>query len=414
MSPQRKPVLDSYENFTRHLEDREFFGQKLGLERIQAVLERLGHPERKFESIHIAGTNGKGSTAAMIAAILSQAGFRTGLYTSPHLTDFCERIRFGDQQISPDEVIHYARMVQEVEGETPLTFFEMATAIAFLHFAEKRVEIAVIETGLGGRLDATNVVKPLVSVITSIGMDHTAHLGKTLSEIAFEKAGIIKEGVPVVLGAVPPEAMEVIREVASMKKGRFVPLFMDLIPPNILINLEGRHQRRNANIAMAVMDVLRAECGISVDREAVWRGLAEVRWPGRLETIFDEPWILLDGAHNVAAMQAVREFIEEKGQGRKVTLLFSGMADKDLKGILEEIAPVVDDLFLVPLPIKRGATVEQLAQAASFFEKSCAVAKSVEEAMDSVLATVHPDEILLITGSFYLIGEVKKWMAKNS
>ena len=187
MSDVPKIPLDSYEAFTRNLEDREYFGQKLGFERIQRLLDRLGNPEKKFQSIHIAGTNGKGSTAAMIASILREAGQQVGLYTSPHLIDFCERIRVGDELITAEEVLHYVRMIREVEEE-PLTFFELATAIAFLHFAEEKVSVAVIETGLGGRLDATNVITPLISVITTIGRDHTAHLGESIEEIAFEKA----------------------------------------------------------------------------------------------------------------------------------------------------------------------------------------------------------------------------------
>ena len=195
----RLPV-HSYAEFTRHLGDREHFGTKLGLERIQKILGRLLHPEQKFPSVHLAGTNGKGSTAHFLHAILMQAGYRVGLYTSPHLEDFCERIQVGGEKIRPERVLHWARVIGEVEEE-PLTFFEMATVIALLHFAEEKVPLAILEVGLGGRLDATNVLQPLVSIITTIGMDHQQQLGDNLETIPAEKGGIIKHGVPVFCGA---------------------------------------------------------------------------------------------------------------------------------------------------------------------------------------------------------------------
>ena len=401
---------DSYQSFTTHLADREYFGQKLGLERIQALLGRLGNPERKFKSIHIAGTNGKGSTAAMIASILKSAGYQVGLYTSPHLVDFCERVQGKGSFISPGQVLHYARMIRAVEQE-PLTFFELATAIGFLHFAEEKVDLAVIETGLGGRLDATNVITPLVSVITTIGMDHTQYLGDTIEQIATEKAGIIKEGLPVVVGELMPEAMKVVREVAF---GRGSPFINPPSPPfdkggkeRIFVSLAGAHQRQNAAVAVDVVRELQKQRH-EIPESSVQRGLENVCWPGRLETVQERPWILLDGAHNPQAMAAVRQFLKEKLEGRRLKVLFGAMVDKDLPGILAEIAPITDQFIFTALPMKRAADPQRLSQIASTLGKDSVLIEDAAKAWESAVAGLKENEILLATGSFYLVGEIKR------
>ncbi len=402
-------LLDTYENFVRHLEDREHFGQQLGLDRIRKLLGRLKDPQKKFSSIHIAGTNGKGSTAAMLASILKEAGLHAGLFTSPHLVDFCERIRIGGGLISPEQVLSDARRIRAMEEE-PLTFFEMATAIAFLHFAEEKVPVAVVETGLGGRLDATNVLTPLVSVITSIGFDHTQHLGKTLGEIAFEKGGIIKEGVPVVVGPLPPEAMEVVREIADRRGSKVIAVAHPLDSP-LRPNLAGDHQCRNATVAVAVIEELRRQ-GYSLSEEAVSKGLANVRWPGRLETVSENPWILLDGAHNGEAMRAVRAFLEERLEGRRLGVVFGCMTDKDGRGLLSEIAPITSEFFLTPLHLKRGALAEDLRRMAVPAEIPFRVLPSVPEALETALQRMGPGGVILVTGSFCLVGKVYSLLNK--
>ena len=418
MSDVPKIPLDSYEAFTRNLEDREYFGQKLGFERIQRLLDRLGNPEKKFQSIHIAGTNGKGSTAAMIASILREAGQQVGLYTSPHLIDFCERIRVGDELITAEEVLHYVRMIRVVEEE-PLTFFELATAIAFLHFAEEKVSVAVIETGLGGRLDATNVITPLISVITTIGRDHTAHLGESIEEIAFEKAGIIKPGVPVTVGMILPEAMEVIREAASVKGAPLHPFNRTLVPDDIPLGLVGHHQIANACVAVATTHLLREVGAVrepplqAIDQETIWKGLETVSWPCRLETVSEAPWVLLDGAHNVPAMQAVGEFLEDRLEGRRLVVLFAAMADKDLKGILSELAPITDEFVFTTPRLKRSAEPGRLVEIASDFGKKCSVVDGVTNALETLLVTLKNEDVLLITGSLFLVGEARKWFQEN-
>lgn len=404
--------LHSYEEFVAGLADREYFGQKLGLERIAGLLQRLGDPQKQFQCIHIAGTNGKGSTAAMLASILQEAGYKTGLFTSPHLEDFCERIRVDGRLIGPEEVLRLAHCVREKFVED-VTFFELCTAIGFKHFAEAGVEIAVVETGLGGRLDATNVVTPLVSVITSVGMDHTQHLGETLAEIAFEKAGIIKPARPVVVGSAPAEAMEVLREQASVKKARFVPVFMNMIPPNMRIGLEGEHQRRNANLAFSVAEVLNATGALNINRDAIWRGLEGVIWPGRLETVSEEPWVILDGAHNPEAMGAVREFLEMNLEGRPLRVLFGAMADKDIQGLLAEIVPLASEIIVTSPKLKRAATAEDLAACVERFGRTAVVATDCGKALESLLEEMSMNEVLLVTGSFFLVGEARSWLAQN-
>ncbi len=428
---------DSYESFVSHLADREYFGQKLGLERIQEILNRLGNPERKFPSIHIAGTNGKGSTAAMIATILAEAGCRVGLYTSPHLVDFCERIQvithppapsltsregekgnpplsvrggYGTSFISREGALSCARIIREIENPAdPLTFFELATAIGFLHFTEEKVEIAVVEVGLGGRLDATNVITPLISVITTVGMDHTQYLGDSIEKIAFEKAGIIKSGLRVITGALPQEAMAVVLRRAALMKAPLRVARPSDFPNDLRIGLAGRHQRGNAAIALAVIDELQRKGGFKISEEAVRSGLANVRWPGRLETVQEEPWILLDGAHNPQAMAAVRQFLEPRLNGRKLKVLFGAMADKDLSGLLSEIVPIADQFIFVAPPMKRAASPEQLLSLAEALGLKGAVGEGrVAETLGSVKNRLDRNDVLLVTGSLFVVGEARK------
>ncbi len=404
--------FSSYQEFTAHLADREFFGQKLGLERIQGLLDRLGNPEKRFRSIHIAGTNGKGSTAAMIASILKEAGFRVGLYTSPHLQDFCERVQIFSDKISPEQVLHYARIIHEVEAPNdPLTFFELATAIAFLHFAEAKVDVAVIEVGMGGRLDATNVITPLVSVITTIGLDHTQYLGGTIEKIAFEKGGIIKKGVPVVTGQLAHEAMKVIEKVAVVHGSEVITSFAPIAnrDRDRAPALPGSHQLQNASVAVVVIEELGRQ-GWSIPDTAISEGLRNVRWPGRLETVQERPWILLDGAHNPQAMAAVRRFLETTLEGRRLKVLFAAMGDKNSEGMLAEITPIgasplVSEFFFTSLPLKRAADPYDLFK----WVKSLArVITPAKKAFQFVKESLKEDEVFLVTGSFYLIGEVKK------
>lgn len=403
-----KIPLDSYESFCRHLGDREYFGQKLGLERIQKLLRRLGNPEKDFKSIHIAGTNGKGSTAAMLASVLQKTGLKTGLYTSPHLHDFCERIRVGAELISQEDVLLYARRIREVEEE-PLTFFELTTAMAFLYFSSQKVEMAVIETGLGGRLDATNVITPLVSVITTLSRDHTEHLGETIEAIAFEKGGIIKPGIPVVTGLLPTEAKDVILRLCTERNSPWLPV-LESIPKTISLTLAGSHQIKNAAVALRVLDLLIERYHFTITREVMQEGLASVSWPGRLETVSLRPWILLDGAHNAEAMQTVFEFVRDHLEGRRLTTLFGAMGDKNIEDMLRILAPITDEFVFTTSGLKRAATPESLRARAEIFKKPCIVEPDMVGALERTLSKMSPEGVLLATGSLVLVGGARQWL----
>lgn len=350
----------------------------------------------------------------MIASILKSAGLKAGLYTSPHLTDFCERIKIGDILISPESVVRLVNRVHEFEEEKErLTFFELATAIAFLYFAEQKVDLAVLEVGLGGRLDATNVVTPLVSVITTIGLDHTAHLGGTLSKIAFEKGGIIKAGVSVVTGPMSEEAFRVIREIAEERGAPLLPFNGQKVQVPARLGLEGEHQRDNAALAVTVIDFLKKDPGFSVTDLAVRKGLESVVWPGRLETVFQRPWVILDGAHNPQAMGAVRKFLEQNLKGRKLVVVFGAMADKDVEGIFSEIVPIADEFIFTAPKLKRALAPERLVEIVAPFQKPVRVRQEVEEAVEEALKKGDPQNAILITGSLFVVGEARRYIVRN-
>ena len=392
---------------------------KLGLSKMVNILERLGFPERKFPSIHIAGTNGKGSTAAMVATILREAGYKIGLYTSPHLIDFRERIQINGEMIPEgtcrslvDELENVERLGALLAAPAErLSFFEFVTMIAFLHFARSAVDLAVIESGLGGRLDATNVITPLVSVITNIGLDHTAHLGETLEAIAFEKGGIIKPGVPVVCGAEEEGVLAVIREQAKKNGSAMVECrgsprggASPWAPPDT-ISLAGRHQQKNAATAVATIEVLRSQ-GWSIPDRVIGDGLRNVVWPGRLEQIGG---FLLDGAHNPPAMRVLKEYLGEAYAGRSIRLVIGLMADKDVDGILQEILPVVEVVTTTRPAMKRALNPSVLAEKVAGYGKQVRVTQSVSEALEKidVGAPLGAPYLVVITGSLFVVGEAR-------
>ncbi len=434
--------LDDYAQFTRHLGDREFFGMKLGLERVQAVLQRLGNPERNFSSIHIAGTNGKGSTACFLAGILRQAGYRVGLYTSPHLVDFCERIRVGAQHppeadqppaeaaplhITPDDVLRLGRIITDCETE-PLTFFEMTTVMALLYFAEHNTGaygdtplLAILETGLGGRLDATNVVTPLVSVITTIGFDHQQYLGDSLEKIAAEKGGIIKPGVPVVCGVSDPGPRQVLERMAAERKAPWIPVGAygntPLQDRDYPLGLAGEYQRLNAALAVAVVNLLAnggpvgAYCNTplqNITDAQIRAGLLQARWPGRLESIQTPGGqdILLDGAHNVPAMQALVDHLKKTYAQRPIHLLFGAMSDKDWPAMLRLLAPLCQQATFVRPNLKRAEDPLRFQELAQSVGLRSEVVPAVAKGFSQAMAGLPRDGLLLVTGSLFVVGNV--------
>jgi len=395
----------------------------LRLDRMNQALALFDHPERQFLSFHIAGTNGKGSTAAMLHRILSQSGYRVALYTSPHLVSFTERIRVGDEEIAPNEVVALA---QEIRNRTsaanvPLTFFEFVTVMAFIYFARRQIDVAVVEVGLGGRLDATNLVRPVVSLISTISKDHEAYLGSDLLSIAREKGGIIKRGIPSVCGALPTEVAALLKDIADERAAPAYFLGRDFIfslknedrfdyrglkwrLSDLDIALRGKHQKRNAALALAGLEIAARE--FPVNESALRAGLRTVRWPGRFEILRDKPTIVLDGAHNGEGVRALIEELESFREQRTVRLLFAAMEDKDWRLMLEGFSEVVDEIVLTRANMERCADPFYLASQLSGKIPHRAFGNA-SAALEHILERAESDDIILIAGSLYLIGEMR-------
>jgi dihydrofolate synthase/folylpolyglutamate synthase len=402
-------------------------GIKLGLETMRTLLGRLGNPERRFRSLHIGGTNGKGSTAAMAAAMLQEAGYRVGLYTSPHLVDFRERIRVNQVMIAETQV---AKLTQRIRAIVPSdlapTFFELTTAMAFLHFAESGIEVAVLEVGLGGRFDATNVVEPEACAITTIALEHQEYLGRTEEAIGFEKAGIIKAGVPVVVGRIDGAAWEVIRSTAADRGAPLMRLGLDFHTAGtgpeefsyrgrfrrldgLTCALAGRHQLDNAACALALLDAAEGR-GISVDEAAVRRGLQAVLWEGRLEVLERGPVLLLDGAHNPAAAHVLAEYLTDWRASRpeaRLILVLGMMRDKDHSRFVEPLHRLVSEVVLTQADMARSATVQELQEKIGSRFPVCHVAPGTVDALALAKARATAQDLICVTGSLMLVGEVK-------
>ncbi|MFI5397888.1 MAG: bifunctional folylpolyglutamate synthase/dihydrofolate synthase [Candidatus Binatia bacterium] len=395
-------------------------GMDFKLERVALALKNLGDPHRRFSAVHVAGTNGKGSVAAMLHAIFTAAGYHVGLYTSPHLLSFTERIRVGTATISEEEVVASAREIRAaatVHG-IDLTFFEFVTVMAFLHFARCGVELAIVEVGLGGRLDATNVLNPEVAVITTIGLDHQEFLGDTLASVAREKAGIIKPRRPVIVGVVQPEVEEIFRAVATEQRAplyraecdfslrgstpfRFTGMGWDL--SNLRVALRGSYQRDNA--AMAIASAIQLRHRFPLGGEAIRRGLDQVRWPGRLEIVQDRPVVVLDGAHNLHGVMALARELPNVVGKRAVHLLFGVMRDKDWQPMVDTLGPLISSATVATALPPRGEAAETLARA---FARHCPVRIAPEPlaGLEALLDHVGEDEGVLVTGSLFLVGAI--------
>ena len=419
----------TYSSAVDYLYRLQRHGIKLGLETMTVLMVRLGTPQTRYRTLHIAGTNGKGSTAAMAAAVLQAAGYRVGLYTSPHLVEFRERIRVNGEMIAELQVAQLAEQLQTLcEPNLSPTFFEYTTAMAFQHFADSGVEVAVLEVGLGGRFDATNVVMPMACAVTTISLDHQEYLGTTLSSIAFEKAGIIKPGVPVVLGRLEDEAWRTIEQVA---RERQAPVFrlnedfrtegegpqqfsyrgMGMQYDGLSCALEGRHQLDNAACALALLGAA-APQGIAVTTEAVSAALRGVNWPGRLEVVDRRPTILLDGAHNPAAATALADYLTRSDRShpsRPVVLVLGMMRDKDHRGFFEPLSGLVDEVVLTQADLPRSATAQELRASLEGLLPHPHVVPSFSDAMALARQLAVPDGLVCVAGSLMLAGECKAW-----
>ncbi|GAO05073.1 folylpolyglutamate synthase/dihydrofolate synthase family protein [Anaeromyxobacter sp. PSR-1] len=391
-----------------YLSSLQPLAMRFGLERMERALDALGHPERGYRVLHVGGTNGKGSTCAMAAAALREAGLRTGLYTSPHLVRFNERIQVDGVEISDAalaatlEAVRRACPWHEAGGEGDrLTYFEVATLAGLLHLAAERVDAAVIEVGLGGRFDATNAIRPAVTAIARIGLDHTQLLGDTVERVAFEKAGIFKPGVPAVVHAAQPAgALEVLRAEAARRGAPFVVAGEAWDGP---VALRGPHQRANAALAAAALRAL-AGAGVAVPEDAIARGIAGARWPGRLEELGG---VLLDGAHNPQGAAALAAALPALHPGRPVELVFGVLADKDHAGMLAALAPAVRRLHLVTPPSPRARPAAELRALAEAHGVAADVHGGLAEAIACARAAAGEGGVVGVAGSLYLVGEAR-------
>ncbi|MBV9276223.1 MAG: bifunctional folylpolyglutamate synthase/dihydrofolate synthase [Verrucomicrobia bacterium] len=387
-------MQESYREVLRWLYSAQAAGVKLSLENIRQLLEALGNPHRELSCIHVAGTNGKGSVCAMLDAVARAAGLRTGLYTSPHLVEFNERIRVAGRPIPDHAILNHLGTIRRTiaKSQCSPTFFEITTALAFLYFLEERVDLVILETGLGGRLDATNLVTPLVSVLTSIDLDHQRILGDSRAKIAREKAGIIKPNVPIVSIEQTPDVKEVIDEVAAANNAPVTYTSKPVL--DVPIALAGSHQRMNA----ALVEDTFAAAKLPISRKAFTAGLSTVFWPGRFQVLDSQ--LTLDGAHNTSASERLVQTWQECRPGASPTVIFGGLRDKELHKMLAVLTRIGTTFFLVPVKNPRGQDPREIQLppgiSASFFS-------SVEEALTAARALSDP---ILVTGSLFLVGEV--------
>ncbi len=415
----------------------EKFGIKMDLDNISALMEYAGNPHKRLKVIHVAGTNGKGSTCAMIASVLSACGYKVGLYTSPHIVSFTERIRIDGVRVPIERIDHLTDFFRGEITRLRATFFEAVTAVMFKYFAEEKVDYAVIETGLGGRLDATNIVDPMVSVITGIGFDHTEILGNSLEKIAYEKAGIIKAGRPAVVNIDQPSVKRVFSEVGSVRGAKV--LFVAEIAAasanttgidnstiraqifqteydSLKVDLGGKHQVSNALTALSALQVLEKE-GVTIPRQAIYDGFAHIRERtgirGRLDMVSKEPFIILDVAHNPGGINALVESLAPLLDRRKGVVLFAAMKDKDANAMLNSLRERFSHIILTQLQIGRSLGVDDLKKLSNGIKLGTQVFDNSTDALRAAVSHTDNDSFLLITGSHYLAGEVLPVLDKS-
>jgi dihydrofolate synthase/folylpolyglutamate synthase len=415
--------------------------QNFDLDRMRTLLKKLGNPHEKFRSVHVAGTKGKGSTCAMTAAMLQANNYKVGLYTSPHLTDIRERIQINGEMIPQLEFARLVKLIEPLVAKsrpTP-TYFDVLTAVAFKYFADQKVDIAVVETGLGGRLDSTNVLKPEVTAITSISKDHMAQLGPTIARIAEEKAGILKPGIPAVTVNQVPEADLVLKRVAESRGVQLAVAGTDIEfsyrfessrlqgPHNriclttpqskfehLSVPLLGEHQAINCGLALSILDRLKTR-GFAINDSRAMEGLQKTVIPGRMEMVSQQPRVLVDGAHNAASVDAMMRAIGQHIPYDSMVVIFGCCADKDVTGMLERITSGADKVIFTKVDSIRSADPNELA--AKYIEaygKMAQVAATLEDAMAIANRAVTKEDLICVTGSFYLVGEAKRLFAAKA
>lgn len=435
-------MKNSYQEAINYIYNLNKYGIKLGLKNISCLLSLFDNPHLKIKTIHVAGTNGKGSTSAIVSSILQNAGYKVGLYTSPHLVSFQERMMINGELILPDEISMLLERIKpviarvaETEGCQHPTFFEVITAMAFLYFFEKKVDFAVMEVGLGGRLDATNVCQPLVSIITHIDFDHMDRLGKTLTEIAGEKGAIIKQKTPVINAEQFPEARAVIEKMAHDKeaplysygKEMFTELQYSLLEgnyfnykgissniKNLFVPLAGEFQVENASLAIAAAEIINLT-GFNITVGDIAQGVKNSKWPGRFEIIGENPLLILDGAHNPNGvdqfMANLRKLIPEK----KIIAILGVFQDKDYPAIVKTVTAHVDEVILTMADNPRATPVKLLVEIAKQYlsEKNIWQSTNIADAIKKALQIAQQDDVICVTGSLYTVGEAKAYFLKD-
>jgi dihydrofolate synthase/folylpolyglutamate synthase len=453
----------TYEEALEYINGANRFGKKLGLENIRTLLGMLGDPQKELRFVHVAGTNGKGSTSAFIGSILSQAGYRTGIYTSPYLQRFTERIAISRpaadgqengapgtaamaagcrgtgrktyrEEISEDELAGITALVRDCadkmagEGKNRPIMFEIVTAIALEYYRRKKCDIVVLETGMGGRFDATNAIDvPELAVITTISRDHTQRLGNTLPEIAFEKAGIIKEGGDVLVYDQEPEVMQVFEDACRDRGARlhrvdFSKIRLHGFGPDgqvfsyrelegLRISLIGRHQLRNAAVAVEAASLLKDK-GWRITETDIRNGLGVARWPGRMEILSKDPVFIIDGAHNPEGARALRKTLDEYFPGRPLTFIIGAAADKDHRAMLENALPGCRKVITVTIPSNRALPADVLAEHASRYCNDVMISDTIERAVRTGIASAGPGGVVCAFGSLYYIGAVRDMFSK--
>jgi dihydrofolate synthase / folylpolyglutamate synthase len=443
-----------YDQGLSYLYNLQKFGIKFGLSKTENLLRAFNNPHRELNCLHIGGSNGKGSVAAMLASIYSGAGYKVGLFTSPHLVDFRERFQINGRLISKARTLGLIKEIKEKTlKEEPPTFFEFVTAMALIHFSREKVDLAIMEVGLGGRLDATNIIKPLITVITTISLEHQDYLGKTLENIAWEKAGIIKPGVPLITGVGQKKVQEQIEKIC---RERQAPMFLagrdfrtrklnngnfnyygmtegqvgvrssepgagkdsrhltsSLVTrhSSLQLGLLGDHQIKNAGLALAVVELLQEK--YPVMERKIRGGLSKVTWPGRMEVVSERPRIVLDGAHNPGAMRTLAETLPRSFSYKKVLLVFGMMKDKNLKQTLDYITPLASRIFLTRAEYDRSADPEDLRKFLVGKKPRFRVFPTIPQAITQAMREAGPEDLILITGSLFVVGEALAWWGQS-
>ncbi len=390
------------------------------LSRVEKFLHILGNPHKKGWFVHVAGTNGKGSVAAMIASVLTQSGFKTGLYTSPHLVTFRERIKIDGKMISKDDVVDEVQLIKTAAKQMErLTFFDVWTALAFNYFARQSVDVSVIEVGLGGRLDSTNVISPSISIITSISMDHCGKLGDTVEKIAYEKAGIIKPGIPVVSAPQNDGVKSVLEKKAKEKGSKFFYVGSDLTDNssiyysgllwkfnNLNIPLKGTFQHENVAVALTALEIVASEHHAITSECARW-GIENVCWPGRLQTVSKHPEVIVDGACNIGAMMALKDYLSKKKSKDKIVAVLGICRDKEVNQVLEILGQATSQVVFTQTDNPRALCADALAKRFNDTKKNIVESNPVK-AVEKAVSIAGADGLVIVTGSLYLVGEVLK------